>query len=56
VNNFKKFRDLYLTGSNFRVFDRWDNEVTHKIWSDIYIEDFSNTYTHGAQLMIYIDN
>jgi FkbM family methyltransferase len=56
VNNFKKFRDLYLTGSNFRVFDRWDNEVTHKVWSDIYIEDFSNTYTHGAQLMIYIDN
>ena len=56
LNNFLKFRDLYLQGTNYRVFDRYDNEVTDKMSDDKYIEDFSNTYTHGAQLMIYIDN
>ena len=56
VNNFKKFRDLYLIDSKFKVFDRMDNDVTHRVFDNQYIEDFSNQNTHGAQLMIYIDN
>jgi FkbM family methyltransferase len=56
LDNFLKFRDLYLQGQNYKVFDRYDNELTDKVFDDEFMTSYSHTNTHGAQLMIYIDN
>ena len=56
LDNFLKFRNLYLKGKNYRVFDRHDNELTDKVFDDEFMTNYSHTNTHGAQLMIYIDN
>jgi hypothetical protein len=56
LDNFLKFRDLYLQGQNYRVFDRNDNEMTDKVFDDSAMTHYSHTYRDGAQLIIYIDN
>jgi len=56
VENFKRFRDLYLTSQNYIVLDRWDIDITDKIFDDKFIDDYSSRHTIVAQVMIYITN
>lgn len=56
LDNFLKFRDLYLTNRKFRAFDRDDKEVTDKMFDDMFLKRYSHSLKHGAQLIIYMDN
>jgi FkbM family methyltransferase len=61
VEKFIKFRNLYLTGKNFRVFEPYQlqREITTDILSDEYVENYFewwNPRGHAAQFQIYIDN
>ena len=57
LEKFQKFRDTYLTNEvDFKVFDRNDNDITTAIFDNSFVENYSNTYTHGGQFIIYITN
>jgi FkbM family methyltransferase len=56
VEVFKNFRDLYLKGYEYKVFDRWDNDVSEKILDDQYLIEYERFHreTLDGQFMIYI--
>jgi FkbM family methyltransferase len=56
VEVFKNFRDLYLKGYEYKVFDRWDNDVSEKILDDQYLIEYERFHreTLTAQFMVYI--
>ena len=57
LNNFYKFRDLYLTQySDYIVEDREQNDVTKHMTDDKWLQDYSWGKREGAQLIVYIKN
>ena len=56
VELFKNFRDRYLKGYQYKVFDRYDNDLTEKILDDQYLIDYERFHreTLDGQFMIYI--
>lgn len=60
VGKFIRFRNLFLTGKNFRVFEPYVwKEVTHEVHSDEWVQNFYNYWNprgEAAQLMVYLDN
>lgn len=60
IEKFLKFRNLYLTGKNYRVFEPYIwKECTAQIHSDEFVRgyyDWWNPRGEAAQFQIYIDN
>lgn len=57
VEKFIHFRDSFLIHySEYRVYDRDDNDVTDKIFSDDYIRNYSLEKNHSGQFIVYATN
>ena len=57
IENFIDFRELYLKDhKNYKIFDRFDNDITNMIWDDEYIRQYSEYHNHGAQFIVYMSN
>lgn len=57
VQNFIKFRDSYLKTAAFvKAYDRYDNDVTEKLWEDSFLSWFEEFYGWRGigQLTMYI--
>ena len=56
VELFKKFRDLYLKGYEYKVFDRYNNDVSEEILDNQYLIHYERFHreTLTAQFMVYI--
>lgn len=57
IENFINFRELYLKDhKDYKIFDRFDNDISIAIWDDEYIKRYSEYHNHGAQFIIYMSN
>lgn len=57
AERFFAFRDMFLRGRNFHVYERNGKDITHYIFDDEYIHGFIKWYNrNNAQLLVYIKN
>jgi hypothetical protein len=57
IEKFIDFRDNYLvTYDEYKIFDRFDTDITNNAFSDDFITSYSEKFTHGAQFIIYLTN
>jgi hypothetical protein len=56
VERFIEFRNLYLKPGKFKIFDRFENDMTNSIFNDQVIYDFNNRYykTFLGQFIFYM--
>jgi FkbM family methyltransferase len=59
LTEFKRFRDIYLTGNEYRVIEgyhiNYQNEISDKMHDDIFLDEYVNAHGINAQLLIYIN-
>ena len=57
LEKFIDFRELYLKDhKNYKIFDRYDNDITDLIWDNTYLKQYADYHTLSAQFIIYMSN